>query len=279
MIRTSALLCGLVATGCYMHHDGTPDRPDGGGSVCSSGFCGPGERCCELCAGEAACVGEREPCPDIVCPPLFCTSSFECADDEYCASEIGLCGGGECQPRPTGCFSDCPTVCGCDGATYCNVCEAARAGVSVRDFGSCESTGCVCSSGEYCDFGPECFENPFPVCSARPTTCPDVEAPVCGCDGSTYSNSCFAAAQGASVRHDGACGERENVRVTCEALCEFGANVCMDPTPDCADLCPLLLDVCTDEELERARACTVTTDCELAGMCLSSIECIAMTMG
>ena len=43
------------------------------------------------------------------------------------------------------------------------------------------------------------------TCKPKPEMCPMIEAPVCGCDGKTYSNSCVAATHGVSVASKGAC--------------------------------------------------------------------------
>ena len=43
------------------------------------------------------------------------------------------------------------------------------------------------------------------VCKAVPEACLDVEQPVCGCDGATYSNDCFRRMAGAQLDHAGAC--------------------------------------------------------------------------
>lgn len=56
---------------------------------------------------------------------------------EYC--NVGAACGvqGVCAARPRACTAVVSPVCGCDGKTYRNACEAARAGVSVRSTGSC----------------------------------------------------------------------------------------------------------------------------------------------
>jgi hypothetical protein len=281
MIRLSLLAAvGLALSGCYVHHTygDTPDEDGGAPLECGDDTCGPLETCCELCEGETICVGDREPCPDVFCESE-CDSSFDCDDDEYCRSDTGSCGEGTCEPRPTGCFGDCPLVCGCDGLTYCNVCEASRAGTSVSHFGECEiAPGCVCGPGQYCEFGDRCFDNPFPVCAPVPTECSGIFAPVCGCNGVTYGNSCLAAADSMSVRFGGSCETDEDVRATCERLCPFARDFCGDTTENCVELCSATLVGCTPDELERARSCADTMSCMSGTACLEAIPCIPFMM-
>lgn len=66
-------------------------------------------------------------------------------------------------------------VCGCDGQTYNNACEANGAGVNVVHQGACG------------------------------TGCPGIYAPVCGIDGKTYGNECEAKAAGIEINHQGEC--------------------------------------------------------------------------
>lgn len=60
-----------------------------------------------------------------------------------------------------------------------------------------------CAATELCATG--ICENGIGTCVERPTTCPDSDAPVCGCDGETYQNTCFADMAGVRLARQGAC--------------------------------------------------------------------------
>lgn len=135
-----------------------------------------------------------------------CELNTHCPCDEYCVHRAGECDGvGVCEPRPVACPDIFDPVCGCDGQTYSNACDAAAAGVSIQYEGICRCRrNSDCRSGHYCQKeSGDC--DGFGLCEQQPTLCPHILEPVCGCDGRTYPNRCFAAAAGVNVEHGGAC--------------------------------------------------------------------------
>lgn len=173
---------------------GIPDASDN----CASATCQTGVQICGGIQGLA--------CDD---PDEFCkTGTGECCCDFF----------GICTPRPDGCPLLWAPVCGCDGETYGNACFADAAGVSVDFEGACDGSG-----GDGCTTNADCLQPPFSLfgqycdkgdgnctgtgtCVPAPQICLDVWSPVCGCDGNTYSNDCYAHRVGVNVASGGDCG-------------------------------------------------------------------------
>jgi len=75
-----------------------------------------------------------------------CSINGDCGSGFYCAKVEGDCdGAGVCTVIPESCLPADDPICGCDGRTYANDCEAAMAGVSVDYQGEC-STSTLCST-------------------------------------------------------------------------------------------------------------------------------------
>ncbi len=79
---------------------------------------------------------------DVDCP---CVQNSDCKEGEYCAHDIGSCGNdvesrfnGQCKSKKTECGNKEEPVCGCDGKSYKNPCNAGLRGVSVKSYGVCK---------------------------------------------------------------------------------------------------------------------------------------------
>jgi len=146
-----------------------------------------------------------------------------------------------------------------------------------------EGSPCGGHLGLQCDEGEFCFWTPEHMCGAadhlgecleQPEVCAKFFAPVCGCDGQTYGNSCMAAAAGTSVVHDGECEPVQCQPVLCELFCENGFAIdengceicsCNEPVDTCG---PIVNDYQT--ELAEIMSCTSDDQC---GQVLAGTSC------
>jgi len=111
-----------------------------------------------------------------------------------------------------------------------------QAGEELRPIQSCGGPlSLACPKGTFCSTPAGTCPGPkqFGRCAPEPEVCTDLFRPVCGCDGQTYSNACFANAAGASVLHDGPCAVKQFCGGFAGIPCP-GSGVCVDdPSDDC----------------------------------------------
>ncbi len=84
------------------------------------------------------------------------------------------------------CTHELNPICGSDGRTYFNACQATCESVTVEHSGSCA---------------------PIFVPNVKACTCPKMSypVPVCGADGKNYYDECYAKCAGTTVAYEGYC--------------------------------------------------------------------------
>ncbi|PVD37045.1 hypothetical protein C0Q70_04038 [Pomacea canaliculata] len=262
---------------CYMHKEACKlhkqisvlykGECSAANNPCNKVQCGPMEECSVDRNGMASCV-----CP-LHCEPVIryvCGNNSRTYDSdcelrkqacllkEYVAvAHTGQCGqdipckghtctrGMVCQVidgQPTCVCPQCSEqynpVCGDDGITYENECklqqencETGKA-VQVKQRGLCNGCG-----DHRCEFYAICESignQPRCVC---PSSCVQVDLPVCGSDGRTYSNECLMRVESCHRRQLITIKSRGSCDVCADVVCEHGSR-CENGVCVCPIICP-----------------------------------------
>jgi len=178
------------------------------------------------------------------CVNSACVQDSDCVDaeDMFCQHAPNMCGvgsNGTCFVVPDFCPANWKPVCGCDGITYPNPCEAAQAKQNIATLAECDvvvtcmnNTDCN-QTGLFCIKITSCEDTG--LCNKIPPTCNSDVFPVCGCDGKTYISECLANSEGISVASEGPCPVEPSctIRSDCPEFfnCKKPVGVCSESYP------------------------------------------------
>jgi hypothetical protein len=203
------------------------------------------------------------------CPPgsTTCTAGTGNGPGTGSAGSKPTGPGGSAGSKPTG----------TGGAGGESIGDAGTGGVSqvCGGFLAADPINPGCPDDQYCafDIKTACGSgDQTGICTPKPQLCPEIYAPVCGCDGLTYPNECSAASKGTSVLYSGTCdgpssgnscggikpvpcAKSEFCNYPIESKCGSG-----DQTGTCTKLpgaCDALYDpVCGCDNVTYSSACT-----------------------
>src|ERR1041385_8006820 len=174
--------------------------------------CSPGQTTNDGC-NTCTCSGGQWACTDRACPPppppACANGDQKKIDCNTCTCESGAwaCTKMACQCVDGQTMGDgCNTCTGSGGIWACTA-RACPPPPPPIDAGPAKKScggflGNTCAADEYCAYaaGEGCGEaDGSALCEPRPSICDTVFAPVCGCDGNTYGNTCEAARAGTGV--------------------------------------------------------------------------------
>lgn len=215
-----------------------------------------------------------------------CDTSADCPSDQIC---VGRQCRGDCI-----CADDVAPVCGVDGQTYANACEARCLNIEVLTAGACPQECPALDCAQSCAAGYRLGEDGCPICACRDLCelCEERINPVCTRNGTTAPNACLAQCQGEEVAYAGRC------LVDCSPLiCELECPGDYLRDADGCEICECFNEPCVEDgrfvcgvngvtydsecEAERAGveialrgACPRL--CDAQGACLAPLECQAL---